>query len=136
LLQQFFVERLMQQRQASARTIPAYRDCFRLLLAFAEQRLKKRPAAITLEDLNAAFIASFLEHLEKQRHNSVRSRNARFAAIRSFMHYVGLKEPCALALTQAVLAIPMKRFERPLIGYLSVRSEAPVAQRLGHKPRP
>lgn len=119
LLQQFFVERLIQQRHASTRTIEAYRDSFRRLLAFAEGRLGKQPADLALEDLSAAFVLAFLEHLEKDRHNSSRSRNARFAAIRSFMHYVALKEPRALALTQSVLTIPMKRFERPLIGFLS-----------------
>jgi integrase/recombinase XerD len=119
LLQQFFVERLIQQRHASARTVEAYRDSFRRLLAFAEQRLHKRPAALVLEDLSAAFVLQFLEHLEKERHNSIRSRNARFAAIRSFMQYAALKEPAALALARSVLTIPMKRFERPLIGFLS-----------------
>jgi site-specific recombinase XerD len=119
LLQQFFVERLIQQGHASMRTVAAYRDCFRLLLTFAERRLGKRPAQISLEDLDASLILAFLEYLEKQRHNSIRSRNARFAAIRSFMHYAGLKEPAALAITQSVLAIPMKRFERRLIGFLS-----------------
>lgn len=119
LLQQFFVERLIQQRHSSACTIEAYRDCFRLLLAFAEQRLHKRPAALRLEDLSAPFVLQFLEHLEKDRHNSIRSRNARFAAIRSFMKYVTFKEPAALVLAGSVLAIPMKRFERPLIGFLS-----------------
>src|SRR6202012_1564202 len=71
------------------------------------------------EDLTAPFILAFLAHLEKARRNSIRSRNARFAAIRSFMHYVAIKEPTALALTQSVLAIPMKRFDRPLVGFLS-----------------
>jgi integrase/recombinase XerD len=119
LLQQFFLERLLQQRRASTRTVNAYRDSFRRLLAFAQQRLGKPPSDLALEDLNAAFVLAFLQHLEKDRHNSIRSRNARFAAIRSFMHYVALKEPAAVALSQAVLAIPMKRFERPLIGFLS-----------------
>ena len=77
------------------------------------------PAEIAIEDLNASLVLDFLEYLEKQRHNSIRSRNARFAAIRSFMHYAGLQEPAALAITQSVLAIPMKRFERRLVGFLS-----------------
>jgi integrase/recombinase XerD len=119
LLQQFFIERLMQQRHASPCTIAAYRDCFRLLLAFAEQRLHKRPAKVTLEDLNATFILEFLEYLEKRRQNSIRTRNARFAAIRAFLHYAAAKEPAALAITQSVLAIPLKRFERPLVGFFS-----------------
>jgi site-specific recombinase XerD len=86
---------------------------------FAERRLGKRPAALSLDDLSAPLILAFLNYLEKDRHNCARSRNARFAAIRTFMHYVGLREPPMLALTQPILAIPMKRFERPLIGFLS-----------------
>jgi site-specific recombinase XerD len=128
VLQQFFVERLMQQRHASGCTVAAYRDCFRLLLGFAERRIGKRPADLTLQDLDASLVLDFLSHLEKQRHNSARSRNARFAAIRSFMHYAGLKEPAALAVTQSVLAIPMKRFERPLVGFLTrLQIEAIIA---------
>lgn len=119
VLQQFFVERLMQQRHASGCTVAAYRDCFRLLLDFLEKRLGKRPAAVALQDLNATLVLDFLSNLEKQRHNSARTRNARFAAIRSFMHYAGLKEPAAIAVTQSVLAIPMKRFDRPLVGFLT-----------------
>lgn len=119
LLQQFFMQRLLQQKQASPRTVAAYRDSFRLLLAFAHRRLGKRPSDIALDDLNASFILEFLNHLEVERHNCARSRNARFAAIRSFMEYVAFQEPSALALAQSVLAIPMKRFEQPLIGFLS-----------------
>jgi integrase/recombinase XerD len=119
LLQKFFTQRLLQQRHASPCTVAAYRDSFRLLLAFAHQRLHKRPSDITIEDLNAPFILEFLRHLEQDRHNSIRSRNARFAAIRSFMEYVSFEEPSAVALTRSVLAIPMKRFEQPLVGFLS-----------------
>jgi integrase/recombinase XerD len=119
VLQQFFVERLIQQRHASGCTVAAYRDCFRLLLGFAERRLRRRPVELTLQDLDASLVLDFLSYLEKQRHNSARSRNARFAAIRSFMQYAGLKEPAAMAVTQSVLAIPMKRFERPLVGFLT-----------------
>lgn len=119
LLQHFFIERLLQQRHASPCTIATYRDCFRLLLAFAEQRLGKQPVNIALQDLDAPFILQFLEYLEKRRHNSIRTRNARFAAIRAFLHYAAAKEPSALGLVQSVLAIPMKRFERPLVGFLS-----------------
>lgn len=119
LVQQFFLERLIQQRHASARTIEAYRDSFRRLFVFAQRRLGKCPTALELRDLTADFVLEFLKYLENERHNSIRSRNARFAAIRSFMHYVAFKEPSVLALTQSVLAIPMKRFERPLVGFLS-----------------
>jgi site-specific recombinase XerD len=119
LLQQFFVQRLMQEMQASPCTAAAYRDTFRLLLAFTHRQLGKQPSDLALEDLNAALILDFLTYLEVERHNSIRSRNARFAAIRSFMDYVAFQEPSALAVAQSVLAIPMKRFEQPLIGFLA-----------------
>jgi integrase/recombinase XerD len=90
-----------------------------LLLAFAHQRLHKRPSDITIEDLNASLVLDFLRYLEEDRHNSIRSRNARFAAIRSFMEFVSFEEPAAMAIAQSVLAIPMKRFEQPLLGFLS-----------------
>jgi integrase/recombinase XerD len=119
LLQQFFLERLIQQRHVSTRTVEAYRDSFRLLFDFAQQRLNKQPADLTLSDLSSSFILQFLDHLEKDRHNSIRTRNARFTALRSFMRYVGYQEPSAAALTQSVLSIPLKCFERPLVGFLS-----------------
>jgi integrase/recombinase XerD len=119
LLQQFFTDRLIQQRNASPRTISSYRDTFRLFLQFAQQRLHKPPANIELTDLAPSLIIAFLDHLEMKRHNTIRSRNARFAAIRSFLHYAALKDPLALPTIQSVLAIPMKRFEKPLVGYLS-----------------
>lgn len=118
VLQQFFVDHLVQQRHASPRTIAAYRDCFRLLLCFAERQIHKRPVDLSIEDLDSTLILAFLDHLEKQRGNSIRSRNARFAAIRSFMHYATHKEPATLAVSGSVLSIPMKRFERPLLGFL------------------
>jgi integrase/recombinase XerD len=119
LLQKFFIQRLMQQQHVSARTVTAYRDSFRLLLGFAHRKLHKSPSDIALDDLNASLILAFLKHLEEERHNCIRSRNARFAAIRSFMEYVAFEEPSALALTQSILAIPMKRFEAPMVGFLS-----------------
>jgi len=119
LLQQFFIEYLMNQRCVSPRTVAAYRDTFRLLLEFIERQFGKQPATLSLEDLSAPVVLAFLEYLETDRHNCARSRNARIAAIRSFMHYVGLREPALLGVTQPVVAIPMKRFERPLIGFLT-----------------
>jgi len=119
LLQQFFIERLQKQREASPCTVCAYRDTFRLFLTFAETKLRKHPADLAIEDLTTQLILAFLDHLERDRKNSVRTRNARFAAIRSFLQYVGFKEPATLALTHGVLGIPMKRFDRPQVGFLS-----------------
>ncbi len=119
LVQQFFVQRLGQQMHASPCTVSAYRDTFRLLLTFTYRRLGKQPSDLALEDLSAELILEFLRHLEVERHNSIRSRNTRFAAIRSFMSYVAFQEPSALGIAQSVLAIPMKRFEQPLIGFLT-----------------
>jgi integrase/recombinase XerD len=119
LLQCYFTDRLVQQRQASPHTIAAYRDTFRLLLEFARKRLAKEPSALGLEDLDAPLIGSFLEHLEKQRGNSVRTRNARQAAIHSFFRYAALQEPSHGAITQRVLAMPSKRYARKLVGFLT-----------------
>lgn len=119
LLQQFFLERLLQQRNASTQTVAAYRDSFRLLLQFAQRHLGKPPERLTLVDLDAPLILAFLNHLETERHNTIRSRNARLAAIRSFLHFAALQEPTALPVIQRVFAIPMKRFDKPMLGFLS-----------------
>jgi site-specific recombinase XerD len=119
LLQAFFTQRLLQQRNASPHTIAAYRDAFRLLLAFAQDRLRKAPSELLLDELDATFVSAFLQHLEKTRRNSVRSRNARLAAIHSFFRFVALHEPACTAICQRVLAIPTKKTERKLITSLS-----------------
>ena len=119
LLQAFFLERLMAQRNASPQTVAAYRDSFRLLLEFAHQHVGKAPERLALSDVDAPLILAFLDHLERDRHNTIRSRNARFAAIRSFMHFAAFKDPTALPSIQRVLAFPMKRFDKPLLGFLS-----------------
>lgn len=119
LLQGFFTDRLMRQREASPNTIASHRDTFRLLLSFAQERLKKAPSKLTMEDLDAPFIGSFLDHLEKERGNMARSRNVRMAAIRSFFKYVALEEPSCSALVQRVLAMPNKRFKRRTIEFLT-----------------
>jgi site-specific recombinase XerD len=119
LLQAFFSDRLMRQRQASAHTIASYRDTFRMLLVFAEQRLKKPPSTLRLEDLDTPFIGAFLDHLEKERGNSARSRNVRLAAIHSFFRYVALHDPLHGALAQRVLAMPIKRYHRKQIQFLT-----------------
>lgn len=119
LIQQFFCERLKDQRNVSPHTIASYRDTFRLLLDFAQKKTGREPAQLEMGDLDAATILAFLDQLEKKRGNQPRTRNARLAAIRTFMNYAALQEPSLLALTHCVVAIPMKRFPRPLLGFLS-----------------
>ena len=119
LLQSFFSNRLIAQRQASPHTIASYRDTFRLLLQFAHQKLGKPASRITLEDLNAPFIGAFLDSLEHDHGNAVRTRNLRMTVIRSFFRYTALESPQHAGLVQRVLAIPSKRHERRLVGFLS-----------------
>ncbi|MCP3713489.1 site-specific integrase [Paraburkholderia sp. CNPSo 3274] len=119
LLQRFFIERLMQQQNASPRTVESYRDTFRMLLTYAQQALHKPPEKFTLNELDVTLITAFLDNLDTARSNSIRSRNARLSAIRTFYHYVTMRCPQALHLAQQILSIPTKRFERPLLGFLS-----------------
>ena len=119
LLQDFFHRRLVAQRGASAHTIASYRDTFTLFLGYAAQRTGRTPSALTLSDLDAPLVLGFLDHLETERSNSPRTRNLRLTAIRSFMRYASLREPTLLPVAQRVLAIPVKRFDRPVLGYLS-----------------
>jgi len=119
LLQAFFLDRLLRQQHASPNTIASYRDTFRLLLAFAEKLLLKAPSSLLLSDIDAPFVGSFLDHLESQRNNSIRTRNARLAAIHSFFQFIAVKEPAHSALIQRVLAIPFKRCGRNLVCFLT-----------------
>jgi len=118
-MQDFFCQRLMAQRNASGQTIASYRDTFRLLLRYAQTRLEKPPSELTFEDMNAEFVLQFLDNIEMERHNTIRSRNARLAAIRAFMNYAALCVPSAINTIQRVLAIPSKRFEMPMMDFLS-----------------
>jgi len=119
LLQQFFAERLIQQKNASPQTVASYRDTFRLFLNFAQQQLHKSPAKLELSDMDTQLVLGFLNYIERKRHNSIRTRNTRLTAIRSFLHYAALRDPLSLSTVHGVLAIPMKRFEQPLIGFYS-----------------
>ena len=119
LLQNFFVEHLTCHRAVSPRTVAAYRDCFRLLLQFAERHIGKSPTTFALTDLNAGLTLAFLDHLEHDRHNSVRTRNVRLAALRSFLKYAAHHDLSALQIIEKALAVPMKRFDRPMLGFLS-----------------
>lgn len=118
LLQRFFTQRLMEERRVSSHTISAYRDTFRLFLKFTEQRLHKQPSALLFEEIDAPLIVAFLDHLEKQRGLSVRSRNLRLTAIHSFFRYIAFELPTHSAQIQRVLAIPSKRFTRTLVRFL------------------
>ena len=119
LLKDFFCQRLINQRNASDCTIAAYRDTFRLLLRYLEEHHAMNPCEVTLDDLGAPRILSFLDHLEKARKNSIRTRNSRLAALRSFFKYAASRDPASLPTIQSVLAIPMKRYDRRLLGFLS-----------------
>jgi len=119
LLQCFFTQRLMQQRQASPHTISSYRDSFRQFLKFVQQRLRKPPSRLTFEEIDAPLIVAFLDELEKHQGVSVRSRNLRLTAIHSFFRYAAFEAPAHSAQIQRVLAIPSKRFTRTLVQFLT-----------------
>jgi len=118
-LQAFFTERMITQRDASPRTIAAYRDTFRLLLTFASQRTGKQPCQLDIDDLDAELIGAFLKHLETDRQNSARTRNARLAAIHSLYKYAALRHPEHLHTIGRVIAIPPKRHQQPSLTYLN-----------------
>lgn len=118
-LQSFFTDRLVRQRQVSPNTVAAYRDTLRLLLVFASTQKRKEPSKLEFNDLDATLVGAFLDHLEKQRKNGVRTRNARLAAIRALFRYAALRHPELAALIERVLAIPPKRFERKLVTFLT-----------------
>jgi site-specific recombinase XerD len=118
-LQAFFTDRLTQQRQASPRTIAAYRDALRLLLGFVHEHTGKLPADLDWDDLDATTITGFLNYLETERKNSIRTRNVRLTAIRSLFAYAALRHPEHSMLIQRVLAIPPKRFNKRIVTFLT-----------------
>lgn len=119
LVQSFFTGHLVHQRRASPQTVASYRDTFRLLFQYLSQTTGRKPSDLTLEDLQVKAILQFLDGLEKVRGNSIQTRNARLAAIRSFFRLVTLRDPDHIDLAAQVLAIPIKRADRRLIGYLT-----------------
>lgn len=110
MLQAFFTERLIGQRQASPNTVAAYRDTMRLLLGFVAERVGKQPSQLEAEDIDAPLVGAFLNHLERERGNGARTRNARLAAIRLLFRFAALRHPEHAATIERVLAIPPKRF--------------------------
>ncbi len=119
LVRDFFCDRLVSQQDVSPHTVAAYRDTFRLLLTFASERRRCRPAELSFGDVDAPTVLAFLDHLEAARGNSARTRNARLTAIRAFVTYASARDPTSLSLARQVLAIPRKRFDRPLLGHLT-----------------
>ena len=118
-LQSFFTDRLMNQRQASPRTVASYRDALKLLVAFVHARTGKTPSRLDWEDLGPEMICAFLDHLEGVRGNGARTRNLRLTAVRSLFLYASLRHPEHAALIQRVLAIPPKRFDKPIVSFLT-----------------
>jgi integrase/recombinase XerD len=123
-LQTWFTERLANQLHASPHTVAAYRDAWRLLLGYLQQRTGKQPSQLDLTDLEAATVSAFLDYLEADRHNSIRTRNARLAAIRSFFRFASLRHPEHAAQIAQVLAIPSKRGDHPEVSYLNTEEIA------------
>jgi site-specific recombinase XerD len=119
LVQQFFTEYLVTQRALSPRTIASYRDALMLFLDFAHKRLGKSPTTLRLADIEPDLILAFLDHLEQQRQNAVRSRNLRLTALRAFLKFAARRDVSSLHVIERALGVPMKRFERPMLGFLS-----------------
>jgi integrase/recombinase XerD len=141
LIQDFFCRQLIHQQGVSPRTVEAYRDTFRLLLAYLPQRLHKAMTDLSLADLDAPTVIAFLDHLEAERGNGPRTRNARLAALRSFMQYAASRDPTAWPLVHRVLAIPAKRYDKPLLNYMTreeiaaVLASADAETWVGHRDR-
>ena len=119
IVQQFFTEYLVAQRAVSPRTVACYRDAITLFLNFASTRLGKAPTAMQVADITPELILAFLSHLEQERHNSIRSRNLRLTALRALLRFAGRRDITILHTVERAMAVPMKRFERPMLGYLT-----------------
>jgi integrase/recombinase XerD len=118
-LQAYFTDRLIRQRQASPHTVTAYRDAFKLLLVFAQKQTGKPPSQLDIADLDAPLISAFLDHLEVERGNSIRTRNARLAAIHSLFRYAAMRHPEDAAVIQRILAMPPKLFDTTVVTYFT-----------------
>ena len=119
LVQMFFTQYLVEQRALSPQTVAAYRDAFMLFLGFIQKHLGTSSTALLMADITPELILAFLDHLEHERHNSVRSRNARLAALRAFLKFAARHDVSSLYVVERALGVPMKRFERPMLGFLS-----------------
>ena len=124
LVHRFFTQRLLEQQGLSQHTVASYRDTFRLLLAFAAQHIGCAPSKLQIEELDVSFIEKFLRHLEQDRGNSVRTRNARLAAVHAFFRFVAINEPALGLQCQRILAIPSKRCEHGPVEFLTEEEAA------------
>ncbi|HEV8694437.1 MAG TPA: tyrosine-type recombinase/integrase [Lysobacter sp.] len=131
LVQQFFTEYLVAQRAVSPRTVACYRDALMLFLDFASRKLGKAPTAMRLADVRPELILAFLDHLEQGRKNAVRSRNLRLTALRAFLTFAARRDVTSLHDIERALAVPMKRFERPMLGFLTRTEMLAVLGQLG-----
>lgn len=118
-LQFFFAEHLIVHRRVSPETVASYRDTFRLLLQFLQRSVGVEPSRLTLADMQAPAMVRFLDSIEQNRGNCARTRNVRLAAIRSFFRLVALRDPASVDVAPRVLAIPVKRWDHHLVGYLT-----------------
>ncbi len=119
LVQQFFTEYLVTQRALSPHTIASYRDALVLFLDFAHRHIGKAPTELRLVDIEPDLILAFLDYLEQQRNNTVRSRNLRLTALRAFFKFAARRDVSSLYIIERALGVPMKRFEYPMLGFLS-----------------
>jgi site-specific recombinase XerD len=119
LVQTFFTEYLVAQRAVSPRTVACYRDALMLFLDFASRKLGKAPTTLRLTDIQPEIILAFLDHLEHERHNAIRSRNLRLTALRAFLRFAARRDIASLHVVERALAVPMKRFERPMLQFLT-----------------
>ena len=119
LIQTFFAEHITQQRALSPCTVAAYWDTFKLFLDFTTKHCNKSPVSMKLADITPEVILAFLDYLEQERHNAARSRNARLAALRSFLKFASHRDVASLHVIERALGVPMKRFERPMVGFMS-----------------
>ena len=119
LVQCFFTEYLVEQRAVSPRTVACYRDALMLFLEYVSGKLGRAPTTLHLADIQPDLILGFLDHLERDRHNAVRSRNLRLTALRAFLKFAGRRDVASLHHVERALAVPMKRFQRPMLGFLT-----------------
>ena len=129
LVTAFFTRHLAAQLNASPHTIVSYRDTFRFLLRHLSESNHRQVSQLTYDDFTPDAILTFLDNLERQRHNSIATRNARLAAIRSFFSYVVNRDPAAAAPAQRVLSIPFKKAPRRIVGHLSEQESAGAGNR-------